>query len=127
MPGASIPGAEGAAGRGVGLLCKGLGGVKLVGERPGVEMGVLEDCIGLGDGWLVQPKLCIAGVVDGTGTGEPGAAPEGVDRPGLFTGTSDLLSVGAGVDVGEITATIGDAAEEVVLNVPTGKPAQYPQ
>lgn len=50
VPGASIPGAEGAAGRGVGLLCKGLGGVEVVGEKPGVEMGVLEDCIGLGDG-----------------------------------------------------------------------------
>ena len=50
VPGASIPGAEGAAGRGVGLLCKGLGRVKVVGERPGAEMGVLEDGIGLGDG-----------------------------------------------------------------------------
>ena len=67
------------------------------------------------------PKFCIAGV-DGTGTGEPGAVPEGVDRPGLLTGTSDLM----GVDVGEITATVGDAAD-VVLSVPTGKPAQYPQ
>ncbi|DBA91550.1 TPA: hypothetical protein ACH3X1_003171 [Trebouxia sp. C0004] len=78
-------------------------------------MGVLEDCIGL------------AGVVDGTGTVEPGAAPEGVDRPGLLTGTSDLLGVGVGVDVGEISAIIGGVAEEFVLNVPTGKPAQYPQ
>jgi hypothetical protein len=124
VPGASIPGAEG---RGVGLLCKGLGGVTGVGERPGVEMGVLEDCIGLGDGWLVLPKFCVAGAVDGTGTDEPGAAPEGVDRPGLSRGTSDLMGVGVGVDVGKITATVGDAAEEVVLNVPTGKPAQNPQ
>ncbi len=125
MPAASIPGAEGAAGRGVGLLCKGLGCVKGAGERPGVEMGVLEDCIGLGDGWLVLPRFCVAGVVDGTGTGEPGAVPEGVDRPGLLGGTSDLM--GAGVDVGETTATVGDVAGEVVLNVPTGKPGQYPQ
>ena len=124
MPGASI---AGAAGRGVGLLCKGLGGVKGVGERPGVEMGVLEDCIGLGDGWPVLPRSCVAGVVDGTGTGEPGAVLEGVDRPGLSRGTSDLMGVGVGVDVGKITATVGDAAEEVVLNVPTGKPAQNPQ
>jgi len=124
VPGASIPGA---AGRGVGLLCKGLGEVKGVGERPGVEIGVLEDCIGLGDGWLVLPRFCVAGVVDGTGTGEPGAVPEGVDRPGLLTGTSDRMGVGVGVDVGKITATVGDAAGEVVLNVPTGKPGQYPQ
>ncbi len=73
------------------------------------------------------PKFCIAGVVDGTGTGEPGVVPEGVDRPGLLKGTSDLMGVGVGVDVGEPTGTVGDAAEEVVLNVPTGKPAQYPQ
>ena len=72
------------------------------------------------------PKFCIAGVVDSTGTGEPGAVPEGVDRPGLLTGTSDLMGVGVDVDVGEITATVGDAAD-VVLSVPTGKPAQYPQ
>ena len=127
MPGASIPGAEGAAGRGVGLLCKGLGGVTGVGERPGVEMGVWEDCVGLGVGWLVLPRFCVAGVVDGTGTAEAGVAPEGVDRPGLLTGTSDLMGVGVGVDEGESTATVDDVAEEVVLNVPTGKPAQNPQ
>lgn len=65
--------------------------------------------------------------MDGTGTGEPEAVPEGVDRPGLLTGTSDLIGIGVGVDVGEITVTVADVAEEVVFNVPTGKPAQYPQ
>jgi len=132
-PGASIPGPEleGVAvladGLLVGLLDDLAEGEFLVGvPGDGVDVVGVVGCTDVGDGWLVVPELCDAGMGGDPDEGEVEASPDGVGSPGLDVGEMELMGVeGLGETEGdEVEGDSMGEGEPAVLKVPIGCSAQ---